>query len=273
MKRLISAIFAVIFATALLTSCTSDKKKLQVMSVDVLDIGKADAIVIRLPQHVIMIDTGENENKKDVESFMQQNNIDTIDDLIITHFDDDHVGGADKILQNHTVKRVIMPDYPKDSTQYNEFIEALGKSSAESKILDNNMSFSYGNAKINIFVPDYSNVKSNDDNDMSLVTSLVYGDTSFLFAGDIQKSGIDNYLKHNSGHFDFLKVPHHGFYEKNIDELLSSVTPEFAAVTCSDKYPADEKLIKQLKAHNVKTFFTVDGTVHAQSDGRSVSVK
>ena len=51
--------------------------------------------------------------------------IERLDLLIITHFDKDHVGGADKILENIEVARVLEPDYDKDSKQYRQYCEAL----------------------------------------------------------------------------------------------------------------------------------------------------
>ena len=52
--------------------------------------------------------------------YFSEHGIDTLDYLIITHFDKDHVGGADKILDAVKVKRVLEPDYTVDKKQYRD---------------------------------------------------------------------------------------------------------------------------------------------------------
>lgn len=48
--------------------------------------------------------------------------------MIITHFDKDHVGGADKVLESVSVAQVVMPQYAKESKQYTQFRDALSQS-------------------------------------------------------------------------------------------------------------------------------------------------
>ena len=84
-------------------------------SIYFFNAGKADAILINNNNRYIMIDTAEDKFSDNILKYFKDNNIDTIDYLIITHFDKDHVGGASKIIDNINVKNVFQSNYPKDS--------------------------------------------------------------------------------------------------------------------------------------------------------------
>ncbi|MDO4555742.1 MAG: MBL fold metallo-hydrolase, partial [Lachnospiraceae bacterium] len=66
---------------------------LPILTVTILKVGKADAIMIQTEDKVMMIDTGEEDDKDKLAIFLKQENISKVDYLIITHFDKDHVGG------------------------------------------------------------------------------------------------------------------------------------------------------------------------------------
>ena len=69
------------------------------VKVTVLDIGKADCIVIQTKMHTIMIDTGEKNNADEIEEYLNQEGITHIDYLELTHYDKDHIGGLPKLLK------------------------------------------------------------------------------------------------------------------------------------------------------------------------------
>ena len=75
-----------------------------------------------------MIDTGLDENGETITDFLKKENIDTIDYLIISHLDKDHIGGADIILdEGIEVQNVIQPNYSRDTKQHKEYVKALEK--------------------------------------------------------------------------------------------------------------------------------------------------
>ena len=94
----------------------------QELRVDFYDMGKADAMLITTPDGTrILIDTGTNKGGKALVERFEKEGIDQIDVMIITHYDKDHVGGADKIIEDIGVSEVYMPIYEKDSKQYDQF--------------------------------------------------------------------------------------------------------------------------------------------------------
>ena len=70
------------------------------------ELGKADAFLIYNNKTTMLIDTGEKGDGKDILQYMENNGIEGIDYLFITHFDKDHVGGANKILGNTRVGQI-----------------------------------------------------------------------------------------------------------------------------------------------------------------------
>ena len=102
------------------------------------DVGKADAILLYNGEMAVLIDAGENGDGKDVAEAIRARGIERLDLLIITHFDKDHVGGADKILENIEVARVLEPDYDKDSKQYRQYREALEEQGVAAEALCEN---------------------------------------------------------------------------------------------------------------------------------------
>ena len=120
MKKIITCLAALLLT---LTGCSA---LAQSVTVTFYDMGKADAALVTTETGArILIDAGTNKGGKKLAERFAGEGIDRIDLMIITHFDKDHVGGADKILENIEVARVLEPDYDKDSKQYRQYREAL----------------------------------------------------------------------------------------------------------------------------------------------------
>ena len=133
------------------------------------------------------------------------------------------------------------------------------------------MSFILDDCLFEIYPPLKSSY-SNDDNDFSLVISVTHGNNKLLFAGDAEAERLSElsgqmYLKH-----DFLKVPHHGNWNKNTKQFLQSVSPSYAVITCSEKNPASDEIISCLDSLNCKTYLTQNGEVNIMSDGEKIEI-
>lgn len=95
------------------------------LQVTFFDVGKSDAILVEQSGYRMLIDTSFDDQADVLLDYFADHGIDTLDYLIITHFDKDHVGGADKILDAMHVKRVLEPDYTVEKKQFREYREAL----------------------------------------------------------------------------------------------------------------------------------------------------
>lgn len=249
------------------------KGQKELLRTTLLKVGKADAIILQSGDETMVIDAGEEEDGEEIAVFLKNCGVSYIDTLIITHFDKDHVGGADTLIEMIGAGEVFLPDYQGDSTEYLDFMNALDEKDLVPHRLSEAVEFELGDASV-LVEPPISYTAGNTaevDNNFSLITTVVHGENRLLFMGDAEKQRIREWITSGtSADCDFLKVPHHGVYNMALKELIEAVTPEYAAICSSKKNPADEKTLEALKQKNVKTFQTKDGDIVVISDGKNL---
>lgn len=257
---------------------SSAKEVLPNLTTDILKVGRADSIILETEGKVMVIDTGEEDDGQELLDTLAEKQVEEIEVLVITHYDKDHVGGADILLENVPVKKIILPDYVGVSTDYADFMAVLEKLGQEKEMevikLTENTEFELGTAHIKIEPPSSYEIPegvAEYDNDLSLITTVTHGANKLLFMGDAEKTLIRDWLsKGSASDCDFLKLPHHGVYTSALTELMDAVTPESCVITNSDKNPADTKTLELLKMYGIKTFETRYGDVRITSDGARV---
>jgi len=257
------------------TSNTLDQNKNRdfgTFKVICMNAGKADAMILCTQNSTVIIDTGEDDEGNEIVSYLKQQNIDTIDYLIITHFDQDHVGGADTILKKKNVKNVIQSDCPKDSADYNEYIEILKKKNIIPVTLRDTMTFTLDSVEYTIYPPQETTYVEKDSNNSSLVTSVVHGENSFLFTGDAENARIQELISQGNLAHTFLKVPYHGSYQTTLPDLFSQVNAKYAVITSSDKLTEDQSTVNLLESMGTKVYLTRKGAVTVTSDGKNMIV-
>lgn len=235
-----------------------------------LDAGKSDAIVILTDSSTVLIDAGRNSMGKEIVALLKTRQVERVDVMIITHFDKDHVGGADKVLEAIPVNLVIEPVYQKESKQRDDYMQALEQTQTRVESLSGNASFELDGASFSIDVANESDYGPDEENDFSLVTSLRFGQVSFLFAGDAENARLAELLKEGGLSHDVLKVPHHGKGEKLSAAFFRAVGPSYAVITSDEKNPEDEAVLVLLGQLGAEVFLTREGTVTALTDGESI---
>ena len=243
------------------------------VKVTFFDVGKGDAILVETKGHTMMIDAGYDDTYKVIKDYLSRQGIQKLDYLVITHFDKDHVGGADHVINNFAVETILQPDYQSDAGQYLEYCAVLERKGIQPDLVTDSMQFVLDGAEFYVFPPQEESYKE-EDNDFSLVISMAYGEKSFLFAGDSEKVRIGELLEQKEfvlSH-DLLKVPHHGKKEDNSKEFFEAVAPEIAVITCSDEQPASNKVYDMLEGLGTKIYLTSDGTVTCLCDGGSLQI-
>lgn len=252
-------------------------KRLETLKAVVLKIGKADAIVLQCGGDTVVIDAGEEEDGEEVVAYLKKQGVTRVDTLMITHFDKDHVGGADTVVEELEVGQVLLPDYEGNSVEYADFMRTLQESGITPLRVRESLELSLGDAKLMVDPPASFEIPEGIleyDNNLSLVTTVVHGGNRLVLAGDIEKTGIRQWLESgNAAPCDFIKMPHHGVYTKALEELLEATKPRYAVICTSSKNPAERKTLELLKTYNVQTMETKDGDVTVLSDGRMLQVQ
>ena len=244
------------------------------LTVTFFNVGKGDAILIEAEEERMLIDSGYDDTSGEILGYLEEQGIRRLDYLVITHFDKDHVGGADHVLEAVEVGEILQPDYVSESGQYLEYREALEQAGKEPVLVTETWTLSLGNAELVVYPPQQEEYKE-EDNDFSLVISMAYGERRFVFAGDSERERLKELLSQSEFELahDLLKVPHHGRDEKNSREFLEAVCPEFAVITCSEDKPAEPEILKILDGMGTKTYQTWEGTVICQSDGTFLEMR
>ena len=271
MMRLLCALFAALLLIGCTASVPKDGANAS-LTLDVFAVGKADAMLLVVDGYSVLIDAGENGDGDELVKALQSRGIESLDLLILTHFDKDHIGGADTILNEMPVSVVRMPAYEADSKQYTQLIDALGNSGAEVVRMTADATFSLGGADFVIWVSDIA-YDGDNDNEQSLVMKVVYNGKTYLFAGDAEDDWL-NHLCFSTRNLtcDVLKVPHHGGDDDSTFALLAVTMPSYAIVTDSAKNPADSDTLSLLNEYGVETYRTSVGAIRITQSGASFSI-
>ena len=135
--------------------------------------------------------------------FLQNKSQSIITDIIT------HVGGAAKVLKSFPVKQVLQSDYPKDSDEYSNYVDALEQASLTPTTVRETMTFSLDGVSYTVDPPKQETYSDQASNNSSLIISVEYGTRRFLFAGDAADARLQEFLAEDNGSYDFLKVPYH----------------------------------------------------------------
>lgn len=248
-----------------------DKK----LEVDYIDVGQGNASLVKNGKFVLLIDGGNRSNSRYYFSYVNSKNIDHVDYLLASHYDEDHIAGLISILNKKKVYNVICPDYKKDTKIYKAFKKAILKSKA--KIIHPSVGdeFKLENAKFKILWP--KAYKDSLDNENSLVIRLEHGKNSFLFPQDAD-SKIEDQLIYSGYKLrsDVLMVGHHGSKYSTTKEFLKEVRPKLAIISVGKnnryKHPSS-RVVNMIKNENIKLLRTdLDGDISLVSDGEKIII-
>lgn len=244
------------------------------------DVGQGDAALFMWDEGAILFDAGTNASQDTLVEYINELGVKTIDCAVFSHPHEDHIGGADKVLEEFEVKSVLMPDLESDSLTYASMTECIEEEGCPVYEAKGGAVFLFGEedrVKLTVLSP----VGEYDDLNLgSAVVMLEYGNVRFLFTGDCEEEAeLDALAAFDPDEFDcdVLKVGHHGSYTSTSDELLAAATPKIAVISCGKGneygHPHRETLEK-LEDANVELHRTDrEGTVVITTDGNTVWAK
>ena len=271
MKR----IFLILIAVLLLFGCActpNEPQETNRLDIYAFAVGKADALLICAPDAAIMIDTGENGDGEKLTNRLRELGVQKLDLLILTHFDKDHIGGADKIINDLPIDRIVLPSYTKESKQYTQLAAALTQTTAEVSFLTKDLSLTYGDLELSVWVSPVP-FDGKSDNEQSLITKLLYQGKSCLFMGDAENAELEKLVFGTRNlTADVLKLPHHGVYDKNTFALMTTVMPSHVIICDSEKNPAESETIQAISIYDPVVLQTKDGEVHLVISGGVIKV-
>ena len=272
LRKLAALVAAPVIAAASLFSCSNEKPPADAkeFKVDFIDVGKADAMVLQSETGTVVIDCGEKGDGKKIAAILDESGRTSIDYLIITHFDKDHVGGAAKVLNNYEVKNVLTPDYDGAADEYAKFCKVLEENGVPRTRLTSDMSFTLDDVDYTVYAPKKTSYGDgdSDENDFSLVTKAVHHKNTLLFTGDAMEERLDEIM--DIGKCTLLKMPYHGRKLDNLGDFLKATSPK-CAVVCTDSSTFSGKVQDMLSDMKIPTYSTCfNGNITAVSNGVSI---
>ena len=244
------------------------------MRIDLYNAGKADVILFRTENSTVLLDTGHDNTAREVTAWLKSMNVKTIDRMIITHFDRDHVGGAEAILKNFRVWEIISSYVTSGSTALRPYVRALQKNNLTPVIIRDEDVFTLDGVTYQVIGASRS-YNTEISNNSSLITAVRYGECKYLFMGDAHNERIEEFLENYDIRADFLKVPYHGYYLTALEDLLQSVGPTCAVITNGRSDPPREEInatLAVLKEYGVKTWQTANGTVTVRCNPNTYTI-
>lgn len=250
------------------------------LEVDFLDVGQGDGIYIRTPDDVdVLIDGGPDKNVLTELSKVMPFWDREIDVMILTHPHSDHVTGLVEVLRRYKVKQIYYTGVLHTASDYLAWLKEIKDQKIPLYIIDGYKEVALGEkAKMEFLFSGESlvNKKVENLNNTSIVTRLLYGETKFLFTGDLESEMDPQIL--DSGHdlsSDVLKVAHHGSKTASSEEFLQTVNSKIAIIQSGlDNDFGHPHLItlERLKRRGIEILRNDElGTIRVYSDRNNIS--
>ncbi len=252
----------------------------QYLKVVFLDVGQGDAIYIEAPNgRQVLIDGGPDASLLSRLSQVMPFADRSIDMIVATHPDQDHIGGFPLLLDNYKVESILETEYEGTSKTALSLEEKIIKKKINKIIAKRGMHIVLDdkrNIYFDILFPD-RDVTKLESNEGSIVGKLVYGEKSFLFTGDASLY-TENLIEWNENDktldADVLKLGHHGSRTSSSILWLKKVTPEVAIISVDkgNKYGHPHKeLLDRLSFLHIPFLNTADsGNIIFESDGENL---
>ena len=214
-------------------------KNIYEKSVNFINVGQGDSILIRDRNTNVLIDTGGLKYKdlatSSLINYFKKKEVYKLDAVIITHEDFDHNGALNSLITYFPVKQVL--------TNYEEFPYKIG----------------------NLLFENFNIYNFNDSNDRSLVLMLNFYGNKFLFMGDTSKDVEEVIMKDFNVDADYIKLGHHGSKTSTGEEFIRAVSPKEAIISCGlDNYYGhpNKEVLDILEKENIKIRRTdLEGTI------------
>lgn len=242
-------------------------------AITVLDVGQADAILIRDGSSAVLVDAGVDD---DVGRALARNSVMRLDAVVITHWDADHCGGLDTVLDTVPVGALIVAEGADDSMP--EDIAALDL--PELHAVSAGDGFRVGRYACTVLWPDAPVDDLDNEDSIALIVEYTGAGERCraLLTGDTEVDEERVYAS-GAGDIDVLKLGHHGSAESVDAEVLGMLEPELAVASAGEGnrygHPSDV-CVSALEVADVAFLCTKDVgdvTISPARGGVSVTVE
>lgn len=270
-------IFIAALLCALLSGCTwlwEQPVSGEGLWVHYLDVGQADCALLECDGEYILIDGGNIGDSDLVVSYLEQQGVQQLKAVICSHAHEDHAGGLPGVLAVYPTEAVYAPTRTYASDCFDDLLYYTDQQGLEITIPQVGDTITFGQAEAEMLGPVKSYAETNNT---SLVLTVTYGTSRFLFTGDMETDAEADLLERGTDlKADVLKVGHHGSDTSTSYRFLYEVAPQYAVISVGkdNKYGhPNEPILSRLQDAEATVYRTdLLGTVIAHSDGKTVSL-
>lgn len=253
------------------------------MEVTFLDVNQGDAIHIKTPNDKhILVDAGRwspfaNSGDRILLPYFEQQNIDHLDVVILSHPHSDHIGGIIPLIENMTIGTIYQSDYEYDSALFINYMTAAKEKDIVVKAPKSGDIINVDES-IRLFVlgPENNSQRPRNPNNRSLAVKLVYGEDSVLFTGDAETEQ-ERELASRYGEFlksTVYKAGHHGSNTSSTEQMMNFVRPNKSVVSLAFNnqfgHPGRNAVVRMNNFGDVY-YTSLEGAVKIVNDGKKVS--
>ncbi len=244
----------------------------------VMDVGQGDAILIRTKEgKKILVDGGRDQMILQKLGSVMWPWDKTIDAIVATHPDADHITGLISVLKRYHVNTIYETGVRGETPMIDALAKAIPVEHATHTLLRSGDAFDFGDAHFIVEWPTQQGIDSSKNtNNTSVVLKLVYGSRSILLTGDAEKE-VEDVIGSKIGDVDVLKVGHHGSVYSTTPNFLAEIKPEYALISDGVNNPYGHPhpvVLDRLRAVAAKIFRTdLDGDILVTTDGTYLRVK
>lgn len=223
-------------AVALIWSAVFSQIPGNILEVVFFDVGQGDSIFIETPnKKQVLIDGGPDkmvlEKLEEVMPFYDR----TIDLMILTHPDADHLTGLLSVLEYFKVNHILVSGFENNTAVYQEWKKLIEERNIPVTLaqVGQRIVFPSG-VEFDILWPDQSKMETiSKANNASVVGRLIYNESEILLTGDIEKK-IENLLSNQDLESDVLKIPHHGSKSSTGYSFLKAIRPKISVISVGE---------------------------------------
>ena len=236
-------------------------------------VGQADSTLIKYKNKTMLIDAGNNEDGKNIVKFLKDKGISKLDYIVGTHYDEDHIGGLDDIIENFDIGKFYLSNGGELGPNYYNLEKAAKKKNLAITIPKVGDKIDFGD--VDMEVMSASKFDGKNDNNASIVIQAKYGSRKYLFMGDLEKQ---EEAKRKWNEVDVLKAGHHGSNTSSTQEFLNQVKPKYVFVSAgkNNKYRLPNvKAMERIEKMGAKIFRTDvnESSFWLTSNGNDIGIK
>ncbi|WP_321417169.1 lamin tail domain-containing protein [uncultured Methanomethylovorans sp.] len=257
------------------TEQTSSASQNGNLTVHFIDVGQGDSILVEYAGKTMLIDAGEKNMGSTVSSYLKQQGVSSLDNVVATHPHADHIGGLITILNGYPVSNFIDSGVPHTSQTYEDMLTTIDSKNIPFHVAQRgeNIDFAPG---VTIQVLNPGKEQSEDLNEDSVVLKITDNDVSFLLMGDAGLEAESSIMSEGYDvNADILKVGHHASTSGSGPKFISAVSPDISVIEVgagNDYGHPHAETLERLQSASTVYRTDYHGTITITTDGSIYTV-